>query len=317
MKNNVKILDCTIRDGGLVNNWEFSIDFVRDVYKALSEAGVDYMEIGYKNSPKLVSTDGVGPWRFCEDEFIKEVIPGKTNTKLSAIVDVGRVEDNDILPCHDSPLDLIRVACYLKDIEKGINLVNTFHEQGYETSINIMAVSNSMEYDLIEALEEINKSPVDIAYIVDSYGSLYNRDIQYLIEKFKNFVPNKLLGIHTHNNLQMAFSNTILASQQGVKFLDTSIFGMGRGAGNCSTELLIGYLSNAKYDVRPILEIIEQLFIPLRNKVEWGFAIPYAITGLLNEHPRSAISHRNSEEKNKFLQFYDKLTNVETQLASK
>jgi 4-hydroxy 2-oxovalerate aldolase len=312
MKADVKVLDCTIRDGGLVNNWEFSVDFVREVYKSLSSAGVDYMEIGYKNSPKLVSTDGVGPWRFCEDDFIREVFPEKTNTKLSAIVDIGRVDVNDILPCVESPIDLIRVACYLKDIDKAIDLVNTFNELGYETSINIMAVSNSLGLGLHEALEKINNSPVDMAYIVDSFGSLYNKDIEYLITTFKKHAPNIQLGIHTHNNLQMAFSNTILGLQQGVNFLDTSIFGMGRGAGNCPTELILGYLNSPRYDVRPILEVIENLFVPLREKVEWGYNTAYALTGFLNEHPRSAIALRKSEGKNNFLGFYDKLTSVET-----
>lgn len=309
-----KIIDCTIRDGGLVNNWEFSEDFVRRLYKALSNSGVDYMEIGYKNSRKLVKSEGVGPWRFCEDEFIREVIPEKTNTKLSAIVDVGRVDENDISPAFESPLDLIRVACYIKDVDKAIKLVEKFNEFGYETSINIMAVSNSTEQDLNEALEKISNSSVDIAYIVDSYGSLYNRDINYLIEKFKKYCTDKQLGIHTHNNLQMAFSNTILAYQQGVSYLDTSIFGMGRGAGNCPTELILGYLTDPRYDIKPILKIIEQLFVPLREEVEWGYNTAYAITGFLNEHPRSAIKFRKSKERDSFIELFERLSLVETHL---
>lgn len=312
MMTEPKVLDCTIRDGGLVNNWDFSVDFVRKVYDSLSAAGVDYMEIGYKNSPKLLSPEGVGPWRFCEDNFIREVIPEKTNTKLSAIVDIGRVEVDDILPADESPIDLIRVACYLKDVDKAIDLVKTFNKLGYETSINIMAVSNSIGPALNEALEKINQSPVDMVYIVDSYGGLYNKDIEYLIYIFKNHAPDKQLGIHTHNNLQMAFSNTILSSQNGVSFLDTSIFGMGRGAGNCPTELILGYLNLPKYNLRPLLKVIEELFVPLREEVEWGYNTAYALTGFLNEHPRNAIAHRKSEEKNNFAGFYDKLTSVET-----
>lgn len=311
-RDQFKILDCTIRDGGLVNNWDFSVDFVRDVYKALSKAGVDYMEIGYKNSPKFVSSDGVGPWRFCDDAFLKEVIPEKTNTKLSAIVDIGRVDENEILPCEESHLDLIRVACYLKDVDKAIDLVEKFHTLGYETSINIMAVSNAMEHGLTEALEKINESSVDIAYIVDSFGSLYNRDIDYLINKFKTHAPDKELGIHAHNNLQMAFSNTVLGTQKGIHYLDSSIYGMGRAAGNTPTELLLGYLQNPKYDIKPVLDVLERLFIPLKEEIEWGYLIPYALTGQLNEHPRTAMALRNSENKDKYVTFYDDLTTVET-----
>lgn len=308
----IKIVDCTIRDGGLINNWDFSEEFVRDLYNSLSLAGVDYMEIGYKNSPKLLSSDGVGPWRFCDDEFLKKVIPEKTSTKLSAIVDVGRVEKSDILPASESHLDLIRVACYLKDIEKGLELVETFSVLGYETSINIMAVSNAMEHDLIDALEKVNKSSVNVAYIVDSFGSLYNQDFEYLINKFKMYSPDKEIGIHAHNNLQLAFSNTILGIEKGVNFLDSSVYGMGRAAGNCPTELLVGYLQNPKYEVRPVLEILESRFIPLSKEIEWGYIIPYAITGQLNEHPRSAMSMRKSEHKDKFAKFYDQMTTVET-----
>ncbi|WP_141604022.1 aldolase catalytic domain-containing protein [Terrilactibacillus laevilacticus] len=310
----IQVLDCTIRDGGLVNNWDFSIDFVRDLYHYLNAAGVDVMEIGYKNSPKLVSTKGVGPWRFLDDHFLKEVIPNKQQTKLSAIVDIGRVDENDIFPCEESHLDMIRIACYLKDIDKAIKLNHTFKALGYETSVNIMAVSNAMEHDLSEALVKLNESSVDIAYIVDSYGSLYPRDITYLADKFSRQCPNKKLGIHAHNNLQLAYSNTLTAIEKGIHYLDCSVFGMGRAAGNCPTELLLGYLKDPQYEVKPIFEAIEKLMIPLRKEVEWGYIIPYTITGQLNEHPRSAMALRHSENKDRYKDFYDQLTTVETAL---
>lgn len=154
-----KILDCTIRDGGLVNNWDFSIEFVRDLYRALSEAGVEYMEVGYKNSPKLLKGGNSGPWRFLNDDFLKQVIQEKTQTKLSALVDIGRVDENDILPRSESLLDLIRVACYIKDVDKALELVQLFHDRGYETSLNIMALSHVKEIELLGAFERIAESP--------------------------------------------------------------------------------------------------------------------------------------------------------------
>lgn len=310
-KANCKIVDCTIRDGGLVNDWDFSVEFVRDLYQALSKAGVDYMEIGYKNSPKLLKSADSGPWRFLNEEFLREVIPQKTETKLSALVDIGRVDENDILPRSESLIDLIRVACYIHDVDKALLLVNKFHNMGYETSINIMAVSHALEHELGEALDEINNSPVDIVYVVDSYGSLDHNDIQHLVAKFQKHLPNKQLGVHAHNNMQLAFSNTIIAGESGVTFLDASVYGMGRAAGNCNTELLVSYLKNPKYEIRPILEIIEKQFIALREKVEWGYIIPYAVTGILNEHPRSAMALRNSDKKDHFTDFYDQLTSPE------
>ncbi len=303
------IVDCTIRDGGLVNNWDFSVEFVRYLYAALNEAGVEYMEIGYKNSPKLLKgAEKSGPWRFLNDGFLQEVIPQKLDTKLSALVDIGRVDEGDILPRSKSLLDLIRVACYAKDVDKAIQLAGTFHERGYETTINIMALSTVTENDLLEAFAMMKDSPVDVVYVVDSFGSLDHRDIRYFVEKFKTHLPGKKLGIHAHNNMQLAFSNTLIAAEMGVEYLDASVYGMGRAAGNCPTELLVTHLKNPKYNLRPVLDVIEQYMIPLREKEEWGYIIPYMIAGTLNQHPRVAMALRNSPDKDKIVEFYDKLT---------
>lgn len=309
------IVDCTVRDGGLVNNWDFSVEFVKDMYYGLSEAGVEYMEIGYKNSAKLLKGAEAGPWRFLNEDFLKEVISQKTDTKLSALVDIGRVDENDILPREQSQLDLIRVATYIKDVDKALELVQKFNGYGYETSINIMALTHVMENDLNEAFEVIAKSPVDVVYIVDSYGSMDYKDIDYLVTKFQRLLPNKKLGLHMHNNMQLAFSNTMMGAAKGVEFLDASVYGMGRAAGNCPTELIVSHLKNPKYDVRPVLSIIEKHMIAMREKWEWGYVIPYMIAGVLNEHPRAAMALRSSEDKDNFTEFYDKLTSPEVMPA--
>ncbi|WP_058303185.1 aldolase catalytic domain-containing protein [Gorillibacterium timonense] len=311
------ILDCTIRDGGLVNNWEFSVEFVRDLYKGLSEAGVEYMEIGYKNSPKLLKGAEAGPWRYLDEGFLREVIPHKTATKLSALVDIGRVDEDDILPREDSLLDLIRVACYVRDVGKGLELVQTFHDKGYETSLNIMALSHVLEHELEEALVRIAASPVDIVYVVDSYGSMDPRDFALMVDKFKELVPNKKLGIHAHNNLQLAFANTLTGLDHGATFLDSSVFGMGRAAGNCNTELLLSHLDNTRYELRPLIRVIEEHMIGIRQKWEWGYLIPYMISGVFDEHPRIAMALRASENKDQYLEFYDTLTNPEAIVAKK
>ncbi|MFB9330349.1 aldolase catalytic domain-containing protein [Paenibacillus aurantiacus] len=310
--SHAKIVDCTIRDGGLVNNWDFSVEFVQHLYNCLNEAGVDYMEIGYKNSPKLLKgAESAGPWRFLDDDFLRTVIPQKLNTKLSALVDIGRVDENDILPREQSMLDLIRVACYIQDVDKALELVQLFHDRGYETTINIMALSNVMEHQLLEAFEQINDSVVDVVYIVDSYGSLSPNDFSHLVDKFRKYLPNKRLGVHTHNNMQLAFANTLISVEKGVELLDASVYGMGRAAGNCPTELLVANLKNTKYKLRPVLDMIEKYMIPLREKEEWGYIIPYMITGMLDEHPRSAMALRDSANKDNSVDFYDKLTTPE------
>lgn len=302
----------------MVNNWDFSVEFVQDMYRGLSAAGVEYMEIGYKNSEKLLKGGDAGPWRFLNEAFLRDVITKKTDTKLSALVDIGRVDENDILPREQSLLDLIRVACYIKDVDKGLELVQKFHDMGYETTLNIMALSHVMENELVEAFEEINKSPVDVVYIVDSYGSMDYKDIDYLVAKFQRLLPEKELGLHMHNNMQLAFSNTIMGASKGVTFLDSSVYGMGRAAGNCTTELLVSYLKNPRYDVRPVLEIIEKHMLAMRQKWDWGYLIPYMVVGALDEHPRVAMAHLNGPDRDKFVEFYDRLTSPETApIASK
>lgn len=307
-----QVIDVTIRDGGLVNNFDFSVEFVQQVYQGLNAAGVDYMEIGYKNSPQLLKGEDSGPWRFLNDAFLRDVIKEKGNTKLSCLVDIGRVDESDILPNNESLLDLVRVACYIKDVPKAIRLVEKFHQLGYETSINIMALSNVQEYDLVEGLHAIATCPVDVVYVVDSFGNLLDRDIIRFVQLFQKHLAGKKLGIHTHNNLQLAFSNTLVAMQQGIEFLDSSLFGMGRAAGNCPTELLFRVLHDAKYELRPVLGLIQKLMVPLREEVEWGYTLPYALTGMFNEHPRTAMALRKSEQKDEYVEYYDRLTSVES-----
>lgn len=315
MEHHSKIIDCTIRDGGLVNNWDFSVEFVQDFYNGLSEAGVEYMEIGYKNSAKLLNVSEPNPWRFLDDNFLKEIIPEKKFTKLSALVDIGRVDPNDVLPREQSVLDMIRVACYIREVDKGLELVKLFHDLGYETSLNIMALSSVPEKQLIKAFDMVKASPVDVVYIVDSFGSLDPSDIEHQVNKFKEMLPNKKLGIHTHNNMQLAFANTLTAYQHGVTFLDSSVYGMGRAAGNCNTELLVGYIQKPSYELKPVLGVIEKHMVEMRQKWEWGYIIPYMISGVLNEHPRVAMAYRDSEDRDKFVDFYDKVTTPESSLA--
>jgi len=308
-REKIKILDCTIRDGGLINNHCFDLKFVRAVYKAISEAGVDYMEIGYKNSKKLFPGSEYGPWKFCEDDDIRKVIEGiESKTKVSVMVDVDRVDVADIKPRKDSPVSMIRVASYVKDIDKAIYLINHFADKGYETTVNIMAISRALDNELTEALQQLEKeSKAQVVYIVDSFGALYQETTEYLIKKAKSIIKTKEIGIHAHNNQQLGFSNTIEAIIHDANFVDATVYGLGRAAGNCPLELVLGFLKNPKYDLRPVLDLISKEFVPLREKLEWGYIIPYAITGILDEHPKTAIALRNSEKKEDYRAFYESL----------
>ncbi|MBF0254847.1 MAG: aldolase catalytic domain-containing protein, partial [Candidatus Omnitrophica bacterium] len=267
-REKIKVVDCTVRDGGLINDHQFEPKFVRAVYRALSDAGVDYMEIGYKNSKRLFSEKEYGPWKFCDDDVINQVIEGiESKVKLSVMVDVDRVDLDDVKPKKDSPVTMIRTACYVKDIDKAIHLTNHFAQKGYETAVNIMAISRALENELNEALKQLeSECKADVINIVDSNGALYQENVEFLVKKAQSFIKSKEIGIHAHNNQQLAFSNTIEAIIHQANFLDCTVFGMGRAAGNCPTELLLGFLKNPKYDIRPVLDLISKEFIPLREK---------------------------------------------------
>jgi len=303
-RKEIKVLDCTVRDGGLMNNWQFSDDFVRSVYNACVEAGVDYMEIGYLSSEKAFDRNVVGPWKFCKDEDLRRIVgDNNTSLKLSAMADIGRIDLEDIPMASESLLDMIRVACYVHQVDKAIELAHHCMDKGYEVSINLMAVSTVNERDLDEALADIAKSRVPIFYAVDSYGSMYNETVQHLVRKYKEAMPGKEIGIHAHNNMQLAMANTITAIQEGCTYLDATLLGLGRGAGNCHLEILVAFLKNPKYRLLPLLQTIQDHIHPLQKDIDWGYHIPYLVTGALNEHPRSAMKWMDSERKNDFVAF--------------
>ena len=311
----IKILDCTIRDGGLMNNHLFDDEIVKAVYTACVDAGIDYMEIGYVGSKRIFSTDEYGAWKFCAQDDIRRIVgENDTSLKLSAMADVDRTDyHEDILPRDQSVLDMIRVATYIHQIPLALDMIKDAHDKGYETTVNLMAVSTVNEQELDEALDLLAKSEVDTMYIVDSYGAFYNEQIQLLVEKYMEHAKScgKQVGIHTHNNQQLAFANTIEAIVKGANRLDASMAGFGRGAGNCPIELLVGFLHNPKFRLRPILKCIQQSIEPQRQKLLWGFDISYMMTGILNQHPRTAMSFNASGDRGNIVKYYDQIMEEE------
>ncbi len=311
----IKVCDCTIRDGGLMNSSNFSLETVRNVYKAACDSGVDYVELGYRNSKEMFSTEEFGAWRFCDEEMLEKVIDGidKKNTKLAVMQDAHKAFAEDVLHSNESVIDMIRVATYVMDVDKAIKLVNSAHEKGYETTINIMAVSNVNERELDEALEQIeNETSVKAVYIVDSFGAMYSEDVDYMVSKFQTILKTKEVGIHCHNQQQLAYANTIQGIIKGVNFLDSTLYGFGRAAGNCPTELLIGFLKNPKYNIRPVFDVIGNDIMPIRETMHWGYSIPYMISGMLNLHPQEAMQmmkeeQNGDESKFQYAKFYDRM----------
>lgn len=307
----IKVLDATLRDGGLVNEFRFSDDFVKALYLANIRAGVDYMEFGYKGDKTMFDVEKFGPLKFCDDDYIRSIV-GENNTdlKIGIMADVGRCNyKEDIHDASESPVDLVRVATYLHQIPTAVSMIEDAKKKGYEVSCNIMAISNARESDIEAALDILGKSPVDVLYIVDSFGSLYPEQIARTVDIYKEYAEkyNKKLGIHAHNNQQLAFANTIEAVGDGVDWLDATYAAMGRGAGNCAMELLLGFLKNPKYNVYPAIQFIEKYMPAIREAgAVWGYDFQYMMTGLLNQHPRTAIEFTKENRKD-YSEFYKEI----------
>ena len=309
-RKSIKVMDATLRDGGLVNDFYFSDEFVKALYKTNIEAGVDYMEMGYRASKKVFDESKFGKWKFCSDDHIREIVgENDTDLKLAIMADIGRHDKKDFDEKVNSPVDMVRVAAYIHQMPEAIDMIEDAAKKGYETTCNIMAISNSQEEDIKVALDMLGKTPVDVIYIVDSFGSIYPEQMARIADLYMNYGEKygKKIGIHAHNNMQLAFANTIEACGDGVDFLDGTYLAMGRGAGNCAMELLIGFLKNPKYSEYPVLKFLQDYMAPLKESgIKWGYDLQYLMTGLLNQHPRTAIQFTN-EGRTDYSEFFKEI----------
>lgn len=306
----LRVLDCTIRDGGLINDHMFEDGFVKAVYQACIDAGVDYMEVGYKASKRLFAPDRFGAWKFCSEDDIRRIVgDNKTSLKLCAMADAEKSDyHTDILPCEQSVLDVIRVAMYVHQIPTGVDMIKDAHDKGYEVTANLMAVSTIQEAELDQALEVLAETPVSTIIVVDSFGSLYAEQIEILVKKYMHYAKpkGKEVGLHAHNNQQLAFANTIEGIIHGANRVDATMAGFGRGAGNCPMELLLGFLRNPKFHLRPIYRLLQEQMPRFHQRYTWGALPPYNITGQLNQHPRAAIAFLAGPDNDNCLDFYEK-----------
>jgi len=307
----IKVVDCTIRDGGLMNDSQFALETVRDVYKAICASGVDYVELGYRNSKEQFSPAEFGPWRFCDEDQLRRAVDGidAGTTKVAIMQDAHKAIPEDIIPAEESVVSLIRIATYVKDVDKAIRLANNATDKGYDCTVNVMAISREGAPFLDEALQQIEEETKALAvYVVDSYGALYSEEVHFLVEKYQMYVKTKEVGGHFHNAQQLAFANTIEAIIKGANYVDGTLLGLGRGAGNCPLELLLGFLKNPKFSIRPLLEGIQKAILPLQETMSWGYHIPYMVSGMLNQHPREAMAWMTGDDRNDFVAFYDRVT---------
>jgi 4-hydroxy 2-oxovalerate aldolase len=282
----VELLDCTLRDGGYVNNWHFSKELARESYRALSKAGVSYIEVGFRGTDKYFDPERYGFWRFTPDELIREITENIKGSKISVMGDFGKIDLDDLSPADESLVDLVRIAVHKNKVMNAVDLLDQINAKGYLISLQCMGYSTYSDAERHALIDRLKSSEVDYVYVADSYGSMLPFQIPGLFEPLLE--AGFRVGFHPHNNIQMAFANTVEAIRTGVHIIDSSIYGMGRGAGNLPTEIILSYLmrrSADSYNVLPVLNCIERFFLDLRQETPWGYELPYMISGMLNCHP--------------------------------
>jgi 4-hydroxy 2-oxovalerate aldolase len=287
----VRVVDCTVRDGGFANRWRFSVAFVRGLYEALDEAGVDYLEVGFANARDRWHEPDPAPWQSVTEELVRAAVPRKRQTKLAVMVDTWGVPPHAVPARVEGRPDLVRVACRWQALGQGLELVGQFHEAGYETSLNLLAVSELSWDQLSGALAQVAGSPADLVYVVDSYGHLDPHQVRRLVRRFRELLPGKAVGFHGHNNRQLALANTLGAVEAGAQYVDATLLGAGRGAGNCPLELLLGFSEAPVQRLLPLLRFAARCAAQLPPASRWAYDVPRMLTGLLNRHPREATQH--------------------------
>ena len=291
---NIKILDCTLRDGGYYNNWDFSIDLINDYLKAMPIAGVDYVEIGFRS---LYKSTFKGACAYTKDEFLESLkIPKKLKVAVmvnaSDLINHGTkdpIKNTKLLFSRkkNSKVDLIRIAAHYHEIKKILKVIKFLKKYGYKVALNIMQIADRSDQEIKSISKDISKTSLDILYFADSMGSL---DIKKLLSIISNIKIHwkKNLGIHTHDNMSRAAINTNVAINHGVNWVDGTITGMGRGPGNSKTEYLVIEYENMlskKVNIIPLLELIDNHFKPLMDKYKWGTNPFYFLAGMHGIHP--------------------------------
>lgn len=268
------LIDCTMRDGGFITDWNFSVSQFRGMLQAAVDAGVDYFETGYRNGKSK------GTFYYCYDPTIGYLAhPIKLGkTRLLVMADAGKSSLREFIPAIYSVFHGVRIAFYPHELDKGLRLAEGLLNIGYEVFLNPMITSKLTEEHWKKVQQWDYLKRIKALYIADSFGSFLPGDVRNLVARAVSLgVP---VGFHGHNNLQMAVANSLLAYQCGANFLDGTIRGMGRGAGNAPIEILTGVVYG--YDPIPYCSYIDE---NMQSKDEWGSFPKYVVGGIQNIHP--------------------------------
>ena len=290
----IQVLDCTLRDGGYVNDWRFGRKTIRSILEKLENANIDIIECGFLT--KMVKEQECSLFGSVRD--IEGMLPPQPRRAMYvAMIAIGERElhPEELTPCAQSSITGIRLTFHKHEIEKAFAWARMIMEKGYEVFMQPVGTVFYSDRELLELVEQMNRLNPFAFYIVDTLGSMYRNDVShrfYLIDK--NMNPNIKLGFHGHNNLQLAFSNAQILGKIQTKrtlILDSSVYGMGRGAGNLPTELITQYINKniaSRYDVSMVMDIYDEYISRIRKQYEWGYAVPYHIAASYVCHPNYA-----------------------------
>lgn len=289
---NIKILDCTLRDGGYINNWEFGYQNIQTIISLLNSAHIDFIETGFMrygiNNPEQSL--------YGNFQQIKGFIsPNINSDKLFGMIALGEFPIEKVPEAKDSLIKGIRLIFKKHQLSQALTYCKTLKNKGYKLFINPTFIDQYSDEELFNLIGEINKINPYAMTIVDSMGVLKEKELLHI----HNIIDNNLnesiaLGFHSHNNLKLSFSNAqclLKANASRELIIDSTVFGMGRGAGNICTELLTQYLNdnyNGEYNLVPILKIVEEIINPIFKKQPWGYSVPYYLAAINHCHPNYA-----------------------------
>jgi 4-hydroxy 2-oxovalerate aldolase len=298
----IQILDCTLRDGGYVNDFRFGRKIISSIISKLSESNIEMIECGFLSDIAKYDEDRTF---FNSTSQIKDIIGvKKKNILYVGMIALGEKEiAGDKIPFYDNTsIDAIRITFHKNEVNRGIKLCSQLMAKGYKIFMQPIGTSTYSDEELIELIKKINKINPYAFAIVDTLGTMYQNDLMHLFYLFDhNLNKDIMIGFHSHNNLQLSFSNALTLMQIYTKrniVIDTSVFGMGRGAGNLCTELLAQYINENiehRYNVVPLLEIIDDYLSPVFSKTPWGYSVPYYLSATHNCHPNYASHLLNKQ----------------------
>ncbi len=289
----IKLLDCTLRDGGYINDWNFTNLQIKNIVNSLETSGIDIIECGYLNDKKGKILDSTLFDNIASAEKLLRSI--NIQAQKVIMINLGDFDINNLLKKDESSIDGIRLAFHKKDADLALKTSKYIIDLGYELFFQPMVIKNYADIEFLSLIEDVNKLDIHSFYIVDSFGSMTLSEFQrYMVLADNNLKKNISLGYHSHNNMQLAFSNAINMCSTNLNrdiIIDASIYGVGRGAGNLNTELIADYLNtsfNKTYRTLPLLEIIDEFLSSLMKRKPWGFSPAQYLSASFDCHPNYA-----------------------------